>query len=82
MCFFDLDTGLGKALRINDCPYKILDELFDGELVMEKHFDSYIDRCIYEEDQELGYSRYLMRELTPSGVVLPACVFVLHIIFV
>lgn len=53
VCFFDLDTGLGKALRINDCPYKILDELFDGELVMEKHFDSYIDRCIYEEDQEL-----------------------------
>ncbi|GFI23367.1 signal transduction histidine-protein kinase BarA [Lachnospiraceae bacterium] len=53
VCFFDLDTGFGKALRINDCPYKILDELFDGELVMEKHFDSYIDRCIYEEDQEL-----------------------------
>ncbi len=53
VCFFDLDTGFGKALRINDCPYKILDELFDGELVMEKHFDSYINRCIYEEDQEL-----------------------------
>ena len=53
VCFFDLDTGLGKALRINDCPFKILDELFDGELFMEKNFDLYINQCVYEEDQEL-----------------------------
>lgn len=53
VCFFDLDTGLGKALRINDCPFKILDELFDGELFMEKNFDLYINQCVYEEDQEI-----------------------------
>lgn len=53
VCFFDLDTGLGKALRISDCQYKILDELFDGELFMEKNFDLYINRCVYEEDQEI-----------------------------
>lgn len=53
VCFFDLDTGLGKALRISDCQYQILDELFTGELHMEKNFDLYINRCVYEEDQEL-----------------------------
>ena len=34
VCFFDLDTGRGNALRINECKYKILDELFAGELSM------------------------------------------------
>lgn len=53
VCFFDLDTGLGKTLRINDCQYKILDELFEGELFIEKNFNIYIDRCVYEEDQEM-----------------------------
>ncbi len=53
VCFFDLDSGVGKALRINDCKYKILDELFAGELSMEDNFNIYIDRCVYEEDQEM-----------------------------
>ena len=53
VCFFDLDTGKGTALRISDCKYNILDELFVGELYMEDHLSRYIDRCVYEEDQEL-----------------------------
>ena len=53
VCFFDLDTGKGNALRISDCKYKILDELFVGELRMEDNLNKYIDRCVYEEDQEM-----------------------------
>jgi len=53
VCFFDLDTGKGTALRISDCKYKILDELFVGELRMEDNLNKYIDRCVYEEDQEM-----------------------------
>ncbi len=47
VCFFDLDTGKGTALRISDCKYNILDELFVGELYMEDHLSRYIDRCVY-----------------------------------
>lgn len=53
VCFFDLDTGIGNALRISDCKHKILDEIFAGELCMEDHLLRYIDRCVYEEDQEM-----------------------------
>lgn len=53
VCFFDLDTGVGNALRISDCKYKILDEIFAGELCMEDHLIRYIDQCVYEEDQEM-----------------------------
>lgn len=53
VCFFDLDTGRGNALRINECKYKILDELFAGELSMEDSLACYIDRCVYEEDKDM-----------------------------
>jgi len=72
VCFFDLDTGLGRALRISDCPYKILDKLFDGELLMEKNLNLYIDQCVYEEDQELLHQAVsrenLMKKLAEKQV--------------
>ncbi len=53
VCFFDLDTQMGNVLRISDCEHNILDEIFQGELHMEKQLGLYIDRCVYEEDKEM-----------------------------
>ncbi|MDE7028560.1 MAG: response regulator [Lachnospiraceae bacterium] len=52
VCFFDLDTEKGKAIRINDCESKILSELFAGELSLADNFSMYIEQCVYEEDRE------------------------------
>ncbi len=68
VCFFDLDTGIGNALRINDCKYKILDDIFQGELDMEKHLGIYIDRCVYEEDKET-----LRHALSPKNLMDRLC---------
>ena len=53
VCFFDLDTGKGNALRISACKYNILEEIFQGELSLEDNFAEYVDRCVYEEDKEM-----------------------------
>ncbi len=53
VCFFDLDTGKGNALRKSECVYHVLDELFAGELSMEESLGRYIDKCVYEEDREM-----------------------------
>lgn len=53
VCFFDLDTGKGYALRISECNYHVLDELFSGELSLEANLAKYIDTCVYAEDQEM-----------------------------
>lgn len=68
VCFFDLDTGIGNALRINDCKYKILDDIFQGELDIEKHLGTYIDRCVYEEDKEM-----LRHALSPKNLMDRLC---------
>ena len=34
VCYFDLETGTGHALRTHACPYGVLGRLFDGELSM------------------------------------------------
>ncbi len=52
-CVFDLDTGLGSALRISDCPFGILDTIFAGQLSMEDCLEQYIMACVYTEDREL-----------------------------
>ena len=53
VCFFDLDTGIGNALRISDCESHILNDLFNGELLLEKNIELYIDKCVYDEDKEM-----------------------------
>ncbi|MDE7417301.1 MAG: response regulator [Lachnospiraceae bacterium] len=53
VCFFDLDTGKGRTLRMSQCKYHVLDELFAGELSLEENLGHYIDRCVYAEDKEI-----------------------------
>ncbi|MEZ3444776.1 MAG: response regulator [Lachnospiraceae bacterium] len=53
VCFFDLDTSKGTALRKGKCKAQVFDELFTGELSLEESIGRYIDRCVYEEDREM-----------------------------
>ena len=73
VCFFDLDTGVGSPLRIHNCRYDVLDNIFiDAQLNMEESLGRYIDRCVYEEDRESlrrAMSRQvLLEELANSDI--------------
>ena len=65
VCYFDLDTGKGNALRISDCSYGVLESLFSGELTMDQNLESYIATCVCSEDREMlrqALSREQLRE--------------------
>ena len=53
VCFFDLNTGLGEALRTHACPFGILDSLFNGEMPLDASMERYIQTCVLEDDREM-----------------------------
>lgn len=53
ICFFDLETGKGKSLRIGECKNNILETIFSGELTLEECMGRYIDTGVYDEDKEM-----------------------------
>ena len=72
VCFFDLDSGKGNALRTHDCPYGMLDRLFSGELSMTECMEGYIQACVYVDDRDLlrrvFTGDHLKQELLDRGV--------------
>lgn len=54
VCFFDLATGRGNTLRVNDCELEILKPIFgtENDFVLEENLGTYINTCVLEEDQE------------------------------
>ncbi len=52
VCYFDLNTGLGNALRIGECGEDILQTIFAGELSLEDCMGRYIENGVFEEDKE------------------------------
>lgn len=61
VCFFDLDTEIGRSLRVTECTNNILDSIFSQELILTECMERYIEKCVYEEDQEA-----LRQALTPE----------------
>lgn len=53
ICYYDLSTGKGYAVRASNCEYGKLEEFFSGELMLEESMGKYIDHCVYSEDREL-----------------------------
>ena len=72
VCFFDLETGKGKALRIGKCKRNILESIFSGELSMEECMERYIETGVYDEDKEImrnAVSReWLKKELLEKSI--------------
>ncbi|WP_251316069.1 response regulator [Flintibacter muris] len=52
VCVFDLDTGLGEALRSHKCDLGVLENLFSGELSLEECMERYVNQCVHPEDSE------------------------------
>ncbi len=71
VCFFDLDTGLGRTLRIDDDDNRMFGSVFEGEISLQESMEDYIQRFVNEEDQELlrqaSLSDHLWKELEEKG---------------
>ena len=53
VCYFDLDTGKGNSLRVGDCEDHVLEDIFTGDLSLEKCIENYINACVYADDREV-----------------------------
>ena len=53
VCVFDLDSEIGHALRMIDCPTGILYSIFSGELSLRVCMERYITSCVHPEDREM-----------------------------
>ncbi|MCI8648190.1 MAG: response regulator [Firmicutes bacterium] len=53
VCVFDLDTGSGIALRIDDDDSHMFQSIFGGEIDLEQSIERYVQEFVYEEDKEL-----------------------------
>lgn len=63
ICFFDLETGKGRSLRINECKNNILNTVFAGELSMEECMERYIETGVFDEDKEMMRSAVSRKQL-------------------
>ncbi|MDE6883644.1 MAG: response regulator [Lachnospiraceae bacterium] len=52
VCFFDLETGIGKPLRVEEVSRQFR-ESFAKELSFEESMDFYIEKYVCEEDREM-----------------------------
>jgi len=52
VCFVDLDTGTGEALRTHACDYHVLDSIFCSGLPLDRCLEQYIVTCVHEEDRD------------------------------
>lgn len=52
VCYFDLESGKGHSIRLNDCDKKVLSSVFSDQLVMEDCIGKYSAECVYEDDRE------------------------------
>ncbi len=74
VCQFDLNTGEGNALRINDCEKGVLRSVFAKEatLVLEENMGQYISTCVLEDDREMLRSacsrEWLKKELAEKNI--------------
>ncbi len=70
VCFYDLETGSGNALRITDCDKNVLESIFGGKdkLILERDMAEYINTCVIKDDREMMLEActkdWLKKELT------------------
>ncbi|MBD5544460.1 MAG: response regulator [Lachnospiraceae bacterium] len=68
VCYFDLDTGAGMPLRIDDEYRFMFDSAFLGNISLEESLEFYIQKFVYEDDREMlrqAFRReWLKEELT------------------
>lgn len=74
VCYFNLDTGTGNTLRVNECHNDMLKPIFAqvGDFDLEEKMDRYIENCVYEEDRKLLREccsrEWLAKEITEKNI--------------
>lgn len=53
VCYFDLDTGMGKTIQQNGSGMSSYESVCDGNISLEDSMESYIQEYVYEEDREM-----------------------------
>ncbi len=72
VCYFDLETRRGSALRTYACPAGLLEQMFAGELSLDVHMENYIQSCVYADDRDMVRQVFqgdtLLHELQERGI--------------
>ncbi|WP_300689975.1 response regulator [uncultured Oscillibacter sp.] len=72
VCYFDLETRKGNALRTYACPAGLLEQLFSGDLSLDVHMENYIQTCVYVDDRDMVRRVFagdnLLRDLQDRGI--------------
>lgn len=67
VCYFDLDTGIGRVLRLGECKNDLLRPIFSGTISLEECMGRYIDMGVHEDDREalrtMASREHLKKEL-------------------
>ncbi|MCI8339799.1 MAG: response regulator [Lachnospiraceae bacterium] len=53
VCFFDLNTGIGMPIRMEDEGNTIFGSVFVGEISLEESMELYIQKFVYGEDRDM-----------------------------
>ncbi len=53
VCFYDLDTGEGSLLRIDENSKQTLGHIFGGKISFQDSLEKYIQEFVYEEDRKM-----------------------------
>ncbi len=51
--YYNLETKTGNPLRIHDCPYGILDRIFNNDMPFYDSLERYIQTCVHADDREM-----------------------------
>lgn len=63
VCFFDLDTGMGNTLRIEDCEQNMLSSFFSGKISLNESMERYICSCVHPDDRDMLRNTVLHEKL-------------------
>lgn len=72
VCYFDLNTGTGSVLHLNDCPKGIMHKVFNGVIDFDTAIQQYCGGCVDKDDREHILAsctcENIKKELTETGV--------------
>ena len=65
VCFFDLDSGMGSALRNDDGDGSLFGKVFDGDIELKQSISLYASDFVHEDDRKMflqGFTQETIRK--------------------
>lgn len=53
VCFFDLDTGTGFPIRVDEYSHSVFGTAFSQKISIKENMEDYICKLVYEDDREM-----------------------------